>query len=105
MVAGAAATFSSVVKAFLAYSVPALGPIIIRFALLGDEFHLAMGGMALLFGVMMFFTAKQINIVRTTSVRLRFENSGLVSYLAERKRMEAALRESEQRYRTLFEEA
>jgi hypothetical protein len=42
MVAGAAAAFSSVTKAFLAYSVPALSPIIVRFALLGNEFHLAM---------------------------------------------------------------
>ena len=105
MVAGAAAAFSSTMKAFLAYSVPALCPLIIRFVLLKDGFHLAMGGMALLFGVMMFFVAKQINTVRTTSVKLRFENTGLVSYLAERRRMEAALQESEQRYRTLFEKS
>ena len=84
MVAGAAAAFSSIMEAFLAYSVPALGPIIVRFALLGDEFHLAMGGMTLLFGVMMFIVAKRINTVRITSVKLRFENSGLVSYVEER---------------------
>jgi PAS domain S-box-containing protein len=94
MVAGAAAAFSSVVRAFLAYSIPALSPIIIRFALLGDEFHLAMGGMALLFGVMMFFLAKQINAVRITSVKLRFENTGLVSYVTERRRMEDALQKA-----------
>ena len=105
MVAGAAAAFSSIMIAFLAYSVPALAPIIIRFVLLGDELHLAMGGMALLFGLMMFLTAKQINAVRITSVKLRFENTGLVSHLAERRRMEAALQESEQRYRTLFEKS
>ena len=64
MVAGAAAAFSSM-EAFLAYSVPALSPIIVRFALLGDEFHLAMGGMPLLFGVMMFFIAQRINTVRS----------------------------------------
>jgi signal transduction histidine kinase len=81
MVAGAAAAFSSIMKAFLAYSLPALSPIIVRFALFWDEFHLAMGGMTLLFGVMMFFIARRINNVRITSVKLRFENSGLVSYL------------------------
>ena len=105
MVAGAAAAFSSVMKAFLAYSVPALSPIIVRFALLGDEFHLAMGGMTLLFGVMMFFIAKRINTVRITSVKLRFENSGLVSYITEHERMEEALRESEEKYRNLVEQS
>ncbi len=122
MVAGAAAAFSSIMKAFLAYSVPALTPIIIRFALLGDEFHLAMGGMVLLYGVLMFFIAKQINIVRITSVKLRFENSDLVSYLTaekeksdtlnrellleirERKRMEEELRKSEGHLRNLSAE-
>jgi signal transduction histidine kinase len=94
MVAGAAAAFSSIMKAFLVFSVPALSPIIVRFALLGDEFHLAMGGMVLLYGVMMFFIAKQINIVRITSVKLRFENSGLVSYLtAEKEKSDTLNRE------------
>jgi signal transduction histidine kinase len=119
MVAGAAAAFSSMMKAFLAYSVPALSPIIVRFAILGDEFHLAMGGMALLFGVMMFFIAIRFNVVRITSVKLRFENSGLVSYLAaekektdklneelileggERERIEKELRKSDGHLRSL----
>jgi signal transduction histidine kinase len=84
MVAGAAAAFSSDMKAFLTYSVPALCPIIARFGLLTDEFHLTMGGMVLLFGVVMFFIAKQTSTVRITSVRLRFENSGLASHVEER---------------------
>jgi signal transduction histidine kinase len=94
MVAGAAAAFSSITKAFLAYSVPALSPIIVRFALFGDKFHLAMGGMTLLFGVMMFFIARRINTVRITSVKLRFENSGLVSYLTAEKEKSDKLNES-----------
>jgi PAS domain S-box-containing protein len=105
MVAGAAAAFSSVMIAFLAYSVPALSPIIVRFALLGDEYHLAMGGMTLLFGVMMFVIAKRINTVRITSVKLRFKNSGLVSYITEHERMEEALREGEEKYRNLVEQS
>jgi signal transduction histidine kinase len=84
MVAGAAGAFSSVMKAFLAYSVPALCPIIVRFALLGDEFHLTMGGMVFLFGVMMFFISKRISADRIISVKLRLENSSLVSDAEER---------------------
>ncbi len=119
MVAGAAAAFSSIMKGFLAFSVPALSPIIIRFGLLGDEFHLAMGGMVFLFGVMIFFIARRINTVRIESVELRFENSGLVSYLTaekekldrlnekllleirERERIEKELRDSESHLRGL----
>jgi len=94
MVAGAAAAFSSIMKAFLAYSVPALSPIIVRFVLFGDKFHLAMGGMTFLFGVMMFFIARRINTVRIRSVKLRFENSGLVSYLTAEKEKSDKLNES-----------
>ncbi len=105
MVAGAAAAFSSRMKSFLAYSVPALSPIVIRFVLARDEIHLAMGGMTLLFGVMMFFVAKRINTVRIASVKLRFQNTDLVSYLTEHKRMEEALRENEEKYRNLVEQS
>ncbi len=101
MVAGAAAAFSSLMTAFLAYSVPALAPFIIRFAIAGDEFHLAMGGMTLLFGVILFFIAKWINNITTTSVKLRFKNSDLASYITEHRRMEEMLRESEERFRAI----
>jgi signal transduction histidine kinase len=122
MVAGAAAAFSSVMKAFLFYSVPALTPIIVRFALLGDEFHLAMGGMALFFGVLIFSVAKRMNTIRITSVKLGFENNALVSYLTaekekldklnekllseirDRERIEKELRKSEGHLRSLSAE-
>jgi PAS domain S-box-containing protein len=105
MVAGATAAFSSVTTAFVAYSVPALSPIIIRFVLLRDEVHLAMGSMVLLFVVMMFFIARGINSVMIASVKLRFKNSGLITYLRERKLMEEALRENEEKYRNLVEQS
>lgn len=122
MVAGAAAAFSVIPKAFFAYSLPALIPLIVRFAALGDELHMAMGGMVLLFGLIMIFIAKRMNSITVTSLNLRFENSGLVSHLTaekeqsndlnrkllseidERQRIENELRNSESRLRHLSSE-
>ncbi len=84
MVAGAAGTFS-MASAFLAYSVPALAPLIIRFFLLGDEIHIAMGGMASLFGLLMFIVAMRVQSMASLSLHLRFENNSLVSVLASAK--------------------
>ncbi len=89
MVAAAAGTFSIIMKAFLAYSLPALAPIIMRFFVIGDDIHLAMGAMGLLFGLLMFFTAKRVNAAIVSSLKLQFENRDLVESLAvEKKRLE-----------------
>jgi signal transduction histidine kinase len=61
MVAGASATFSVRIDAFLAYTVPALTPLAIRFLSMGDELHLAMGGMVILFGLLLTATACRIH--------------------------------------------
>ena len=106
MVAGAAASFSVLPKAFFAYSVPALTPIIVRLGLLGDELHLAMAGMVLLFGLMMVFIAMRVNALTVASLKLRFENSGLVlvgQEFIELKRVKKVLQESEERFRQIAE--
>ena len=106
MVAGAAASFSALPKAFFAYSVPALAPIIVRIGLLGDELHLAMAGMVLLFGLMMVFIAMRVNALTAASLKLRFENSGLVlvgQEFIELKRVKEVLQESEERFRQIAE--
>jgi signal transduction histidine kinase/ActR/RegA family two-component response regulator len=61
MVAGAVGVFSPIMPAFLAFSIPALAPITIRFIIIGDEIHLAMGAMTTLFAILTFTTAKRIN--------------------------------------------
>ncbi len=85
MVAGAAGTFSIVLMAFIAYSLPALVPIIIRMFLIGDDIHLAMGGMTLLFGFLMFATARRVNVMNKNSLKLGFENIDLIAYLGQEK--------------------
>lgn len=62
MVAGAVGVFSPILSVFLSFSIPTLTPICIRFILAGDEIHMAMAVMTLLFGVLTFITAKRVNI-------------------------------------------
>jgi PAS domain S-box-containing protein len=93
MVAGAAGTYSIDLRAFLAYSLPALAPLCIRFFAMGDEIHVAMGGMTLLFAALIFSAAMRVHSTAVTSLRLRFENDSLVAYLASAKERAEALNE------------
>ncbi len=91
MVAGAAAAFSIVPKAFFAYSIPALVPVILRSALLGDEIHIAMSGMVVFFGTLVVFISRQINAFVVTSLKLGLENSALVARLMTEKEISSSL--------------
>ncbi len=82
MVAGAAGTFSAIRSAYLAYSIPTLAPLIIRFFAFGDEIHVTMGGMTLLFALLIHIMALRVHNMSVLSLKLRYENSSLVSYLA-----------------------
>jgi PAS domain S-box-containing protein len=130
MVAGSVGVFSIVVKAFFAYSIPALLPMVIVFFNLKDEIHIAMGFMIILFWLIMLLTARSLNKTVVTSLGLKHENIELVSELLRkneeiegiveertselkdtnkklikeievRKNAEDALRASEERYRLL----
>lgn len=67
MVAGATATFATNLTTFVAFSVPALAPLIIRFVGEGDELHIAMGGMVFLFGVLLTGTAQLVSTLSAES--------------------------------------
>jgi signal transduction histidine kinase len=73
MVAGASATFSVRMDAFLAYTVPALAPLALRFLSMGDELHLAMGGMVVLFGLLLTATAYRIHELTSRTAALSGE--------------------------------
>ena len=120
MVAGSVGTFSVLMYAFLAYSLPCLIPIIFRFLFIGGEIHLAMGIMIILFLGLMIIAARRINSEALSSLRLVFKNIDLVnnltaeketveklnenlkSEIVQRKRAAEDLKESEERYRDLF---
>ena len=96
MVAGAAGSFTCVLSAFFLFSIPALLPIIVRFFLMGDEIHHAMGTMALIFLLIMSLTAFQAHADYVRSLSLKYENRELVE-------AQEALRKGEEKYRELVE--
>jgi PAS domain S-box-containing protein len=115
MVAGAAGTFGIVLTAFFVYSVPALLPIMVRLFMLGDEIHLAMGGMTLLFWIMMYATARRVNATTLAMFELNASladardrtervNAELKLEIAERAKAEEALQRHREHLSELVEE-
>ncbi len=85
MVAGAASAFSALKIAFFAYTLPALVPIIIKFFIIGDNIHITMAVMGMLFVFLVTVTAIRSHKMLVISLKLRFENKSLVNYLSEAK--------------------
>ncbi len=81
MVAGAVGSFTAVMTAFLAFSLPALLPICIRFFLLEGELHAAMGAMTLLFLVIMILTAARMHKDILYLLTLKYERTALIADL------------------------
>ncbi len=100
MIAGATAVYAALPEAFLAYMVPTIIPLLIRFFSLGDELHVAMGGMSLLFVALMYVTVYHNHTVTISSMRLSLElirsNQLLQTQIQERQQAETALRESQE---------
>jgi PAS domain S-box-containing protein len=85
MVTGAAGAYSVVKRTFFSFCIPALTPIIIRFLLIGDVDHIAMAGMFLLFAVLVTAIAMYMHNMNINSLKIRFENKNLISYLGSAK--------------------
>ena len=112
MVAGAAETFSPVLPAFTAFSLPALVPLFIRFLTIGGAVYNAMSALTLLYIGMTLIIARRINITNRSLVELKehfsrmadertASNARLQEEISERRRMEDSLRDSEERLRLL----
>jgi signal transduction histidine kinase/CheY-like chemotaxis protein len=81
MMLGAAPLLAPRAEAFLAFLLPTgLGPGL-RFVLQGDEPHLAMGLLAILFTAATLITTYRIHLMIDSSLRLQFENRDLVEDL------------------------
>jgi PAS domain S-box-containing protein len=81
MIAGSTAVHAARHEAFLAYSVLTVIPLLIRFFEQGDELHVAMGMITLLYFAIMFLTARHNYTMIEQSLRLQFENSQLIEDL------------------------
>jgi len=98
MAAGAATTFSPLRGGYLAFSIPALLPLVVRFFLLGGTLDYAMGGMLSLFGLLLWRLSGHNHRLTRTSLLLRFENREIIDSLRQAKE------NAENLYRTLLSE-
>ncbi|HYE33961.1 HAMP domain-containing sensor histidine kinase [Methylocaldum sp.] len=81
MVAGAMSTLSSFRGAFLVFLLPALLPYTLQVLRHGEDVHLAMGAMLLLFVVMMWTISERLYATVAESLQLRFDNLDLLGDL------------------------
>ena len=85
MAAGASSTFSTVRHGYLAFSLPALTPLALHFFLVNEGFHIAMGTMCTLFGVLLWRISQYHYSISKTSLLLRFENLEMIETLKKSK--------------------
>ncbi len=85
MVSGAAAYLPASKPAFLSFVLPLLVPLTLRLLTMGDEVHLFMGIMAVLYGAALWATAWRTHVTIVASLNLRHENRELIAYLTDAK--------------------
>jgi signal transduction histidine kinase len=81
MGAGASSSVASHLPAFYAFLLPAVVPLGVRFAMVGDKFHLGMALMIGLFGALVTGIGRTTHRTLVESYRLRFSNEALVERL------------------------
>ena len=82
MVAGASGTLALHLPAFGAFAASAIVPIAARLFAEGDVPHIAMSGLAVVYGLAMWLVASNSHWAVTQAFRLRFENNELLARLA-----------------------
>src|SRR5438132_362466 len=81
MTAGAVATLSSMMAAFLSFAIPALLPVTVRFLAQGGALSTAMGWMVALYMILMVFIAWKLHETILMSLHLRLENREMIASL------------------------
>ncbi|GJL61356.1 MAG: hypothetical protein NPIRA04_00100 [Nitrospirales bacterium] len=109
MVAGSTAMHSAVLNAFWAFSIPTAVPFTIKFFQHGDDLHVSMGVLSLVFMTMMGVVARRNHLLIAKGITLQHENAQLLDHAttardhleAMVKARTAELQASEARYRLL----
>ena len=83
MIAGASGTLALHLPAFLGFTAAAVVPTAARMLAEGDLLHIAMSGLAMVFGVAMALLAANTNRAVTEAFRLRFEKQHLLARLSD----------------------
>ena len=81
MVAGASGTLALHLPAFLAFAASTILPVVVRLFAEGDVPHIAMSGLAIVYGLAMWLVASNSHFAVTEALRLRFENRELLEQL------------------------
>ena len=108
MVAGGVGAFASVMTAYHAFSLPTLIPFILVAFGMGGPFHMAMGGLACMFALFMFLSARRLNREIYEFLAMKYENIALIDRLEKENRdrteAEAALRIRNQQIESIVAE-
>ena len=81
MVAGSATLLTPIYPVFMLFALCTLAPVVARLWLDGDSIHYAMAGMGAMYLLAMLVIGKRISNTIGESLRLRFENLDLITYL------------------------
>jgi PAS domain S-box-containing protein len=102
MMLGGLAVSGAMMPAYVVFMLPAGLPMAFGFISRLDPMYLAMGALALVFTLALYFLGRNINESMVRAIRLLQElgatNEQLQAEIAERKRVETAIREAEKRY-------
>jgi diguanylate cyclase (GGDEF)-like protein/PAS domain S-box-containing protein len=105
MAGGAVAVFSARKTVYLAFAFTILIPVILRFLYENDAVHTVLAVMVIIYLAGMIITARNTERVIRIALALRFDNQELTEQISQRKRIESALRNSEERFRDFAESA
>jgi signal transduction histidine kinase len=84
MLAGAIGIMASWFPAFALFSTLTAMPTVVRFAMVGEDMHVAMAWLIFLFMATMLVVARRVNRAIVEALQLRFENQKLIDELEQR---------------------
>lgn len=83
--AGAVATYSVIMRAFLAFTLPALLPTALYLFIIGGKMEATIGAGTIMYFVFLSLSAMRMHKTLMRKLRLRFENTQLIGYLEKEK--------------------